>query len=158
MRTPILSRSISAFLFVLFFSAAASLSPARADDLVRVATYDNGGVKLVLATYAEKGKVVGLIGMTEGSTNVSFAFDRPDTANLLHLWQAAIDEHSASYVSKGSLAEVGTTAQCVLTAAGGPAVRLTIVDPIAGAVVFVVQPDDQADFDAKLHQVVAATN
>jgi len=149
-------RPIRASLFALSLAAVAVLSPARAEgNLVNIATYDNNGVQVVLDTYTENGKVVGLIGMYSNNLRISFAFSRGDWPALQNLWQAAMNMDGSDYKSQGSLAETGTSEKCVITAAGGPSVRLTIVDPITGALVFDVQPSVKADFDTKLSQVAS---
>jgi hypothetical protein len=146
-----------ASLLALFFAAVAAFSPARADgNLVNIATYDNNGVQVVLDTYTENDKVVGLIAMYGNNLRISFAFDRGDWAELQNLWQAAMRADGSDYKSVGSLAETGTNEKCVITIAGGPTVRLTIVDPIKGALVFDVQPSVVADFDTRLGQVASA--
>jgi hypothetical protein len=129
--------------------------PARAGDLAVIGTYDNKGVEAKLLTYTENGVVVGLVGMEQNGVRISYAFAHSDWAALEKIWSAAVQTTGSEYVAAGSVAETGTKAKCVITASGGPTVRLIIVDPSDGAIMFDVP--NVSDFDAKLRQVAAAT-
>jgi hypothetical protein len=140
--------------FVLLCAAGGQ---ARAGDLHQVGDYTNNGIEAEIATYSDNGTVVAVLAFKTSSMTVSFAFDRTDWPALERLWQSAYQQSSTDFVSFGSLAETGTKAKCAITAAGGPMIRLTIVDPVAGALVFDVTPGVKADFDTKLRQAAAVT-
>jgi len=142
------------FLLPLMLFAATPLSSASAaGNLVSVGEYNADGVQVNLDTYTDGPQVVALIGMKGSGTSISFAFDQAEWPKLRNLWNAARAKSGGTYQTAGSLKEVGSTAQCVITLAGGPGVRMTIVDPTAGALTYVVQPSDQSDFESKLSQV-----
>ncbi|MDE2164090.1 MAG: hypothetical protein KGL29_01675 [Alphaproteobacteria bacterium] len=133
--------------------------PARADDgtVNQVAQYTSNGVVAEIDTYTEKDVVVAVLAFKANGVTQTFAFDRNDWPAVERLWNAARDKDGNDYVSIGSLAEVGTTEKCVLLAAGGPMVRLTIVSPIAGALTFNLPREQVQDFDAKLRQAASVT-
>ena len=129
--------------------------PARAGDLNTLGTYNNKGVETRLLTYTENGVVVGLIGMEQNGLRISYAFSRGDWPAFEKVWRTAVETTGSEFKAAGSVPETGTKAKCVIAVAGGPAVRLSILDPVDGAIQFDI-PDVQ-DFDAKLRQVAAAT-
>lgn len=129
--------------------------PARAGDLKTFGTYDNKGVETRLLTYTEGDAVVGLIGMEQNGLRISYAFSRADWPEFEKVWRTAMETTGSDYKAAGSVAESGTKAKCVIAVAGGPTVRLSILDPVDGAIQFDI-PDVQ-DFDTKLRQVAAAT-
>ncbi len=120
--------------------------------LSSVASYNDGSVKLDFDDYTDGPKIVALMGMKSGDVSISFAFDKAEWPKLLQLWTKALAKTGTSYSTAGSLKEVGSSAQCVITMAGGPAVRITIVDPTAGALVYTVQPGDEAEFGQSLRR------
>jgi hypothetical protein len=138
----------------LFFSAMA-LAPdtCAAGDLTKHASYNDGAVQYDLDTYVDGSKVVALIGLKSGGTTISFAFDQAEWPKVLKLWQDARAMSGSTYSTAGMLREIGSSAQCVITMAGGPDVRVTVVDPTVAAFVFVVHPADQDDFESKLREI-----
>ncbi|MGH6870973.1 MAG: hypothetical protein ACREHE_05645 [Rhizomicrobium sp.] len=131
--------------------AAMVSSGARAEGtLTNNGTYSDGSVKVDLDDYTDGPSVVALMGMKSGSTSISFAWDSTDWPDVLKLWNDARAMTGSSYATAGSLREVGSSAQAVITFAGGPAVRVTIVDPTAGALIYTVQPGDEDAFGSAL--------
>lgn len=149
--TSIAHRGLFAFAFVLGLAANAPTAQA-AGTLSSVASYNDGSVKVDLDDYVDGPKVVALMGMKGSGISISFAFDRAEWPNLLSLWTKAVAKTGSDYITAGSLKEVGSSAQCVITMAGGPAVRITIVDPTVGALVYTVQPGDEAEFGQSLRR------
>jgi len=131
--------------------------PARAGDVNQVGHFENGGVAAEIDTYTDGNVVVAVVALKANGRTLTFAFDRNDWPALERLWSAASRESADKYVSFGSLAETGTTEKCVIAAAGGPTVRLTVVSPIDGALVFDVPRYMVPDFDAKLRQAASMT-
>jgi hypothetical protein len=131
--------------------------PARAGDVATIGHFENGGVAVDIDTFSEKGAVVALLAFTSGGRTLTFAFDRNDWPGVSQLFQGAKQVRGAKFVSIGSVNEVGSDEKSVLTAAGGPAIRLTIVSPIDGAIVFNVPRGAVAEFDAKLRQAASMT-
>jgi hypothetical protein len=132
-------------------------APMHAGDVKVVGHYENGGVTAEIDTYSENGAVVAVVAFTSGGRTMTFAFDRNDWPALENLWKSARQVHGAKFVSQGSVSEAGTEEKSVIAAAGGPAIRLTILSPIDGAVVFNVPPKMAADFEAKLKLAASAT-
>ena len=148
-------RWASAIVAALFF-ALSGTSVARADgQLANHGTFSDGVVKVEFDTYTDGGQVVSLIGMKGNGLSISFAFDSTDWPHLLSLWQSARAKSGDKYQTAGSLTEVGSSAQCVITMAGGPAVKMIIVDPTAGALVYVINPSDQDSFEGDLREIGA---
>jgi hypothetical protein len=140
-------------LIAILFALTATTPALAAGDLKNFGEYSDGTVKVDLDTYTDGPKVVSLIGMKGNSLSISFAFDRAEWPKLLQLWTRAKAMTGSNYMTAGSLKEVGSSAQCVITFAGGPAVRMIIVDPTVGALPYILQPGDQSDFDTKLRQI-----
>ncbi|MDE2183343.1 MAG: hypothetical protein KGJ78_10005 [Alphaproteobacteria bacterium] len=131
-------------------------SAAWAGDLNSIGSYANNGVETNIFTYKEGDTVVALIGMHQGDLRISYAFAKSDWPDFERLWNAARSAGGSSkFVAAGSVPETGTKAKCVITAAGGPNVRLIIVDPSEGAILFDLPPGVEGDFDAKLRQAAA---
>ena len=124
--TSIAHRGLFAFAFVLGLAANAPTAQA-AGTLSSVASYNDGSVKLDFDDYVDGPKVVALMGMKGNGVSISFAFDKAEWPNLLSLWTKAVAKSGSDYATAGSLKEVGSSAECVITMAGGPAVRITIV-------------------------------
>jgi hypothetical protein len=144
-------RTLSRFLAILFLLTAA---PAYAEgSLLSVGTYSDGTVTVNLDTYTDGPKIVSLVGMKGNSISISYAFDKAEWPKFLRLWTSAKAMTGSDYKTAGSIIEVGSSAQCVISLAGGPGVRITIVDPTVGALVYVVPPGSEDDFDAKLRQI-----
>ncbi len=131
--------------------------PARAGDVSLVGHFENGGIVAEIDTYQDGSVIVAVLALKANGRTLPFAFDRNDWPSLERLWGSASQETGAKYVSFGSLAETGTTEKCVITAAGGPTVRLTVVSPIDGALVFDVPRYMVSDFGAKLKQAASVT-
>jgi len=144
-------RSVGVFLFLL------AAFPAVAGDVKVIGHFENGGVVAEINTYTDGDVVVAVIALKASGKTITFAFDSNEWPALERLWDSAKQESGAEYVSFGSLAEKGTTEKCVITAAGGPTVRLTVVSPIDGALVFDVSRDMVSDFDASLNQAASVT-
>ncbi len=141
------------FVVILALSLTATVA-ANAEGTVSIAgNFSDGAVNVQLATYTDGPAVVALIGMKGNGTSISFAFDTSEWPKLLKLWQEAREKSGDEYQTAGSLTEVGSTAACVITMAGGPAVRITIIDPRRGPLVYDVQPSDQASFESYLSQI-----
>jgi len=148
-------RWVSIVVASLFFALMAS-GAARADgQLANHGTFTDGTVNVELDTYTDNGQVVSLIGMKGNGISISFAFDASDWPDLLSLWRSARAKSGDKYQTAGSQKEVGSSAQCVITMAGGPAVKIIIVDPTAGALVYVVNPSDQDSFENDLREIGA---
>jgi hypothetical protein len=140
-----------AFLFLMM------AVPALAGDVNIVGHFENGGVTAEIDTYSENGVVVAILAFKTNGRTMTFAFDRKDWPAVDRLWQGAKQARGAKFVSIGSVAERGSDEKCVITAAGGPGIRLTIVSPIDGAVVFNVPRNATGEFDAKLRQAASMT-
>jgi hypothetical protein len=143
-------RTLSKLLAIMFLLTAPA---SAAGNLAKFGNYSDGTVTVELDTYTDGPQVVSLIGMKGNSISISYAFDSAEWPKLLRLWNTASAMAGADYRTAGSLTEVGSSAQCIITLAGGPAVRMTVVDPVAGSLVYIVQKEDQADFETKLRQI-----
>ncbi|MBU6297554.1 MAG: hypothetical protein KJS68_04855 [Alphaproteobacteria bacterium] len=152
-------RTVASTVFSSLFLVLVAAVPAHADDgtVNQVAQFANNGVVAEIDTYTNKNVVVAILVLKANGQTQTFAFDRNDWPAVERLWNAARDVNGQQYVSIGSLAEVGTTEKCVLLAASGPTVRLTIVSPIAGALTFDLSREEVQDFDAKLRQAASVT-
>lgn len=139
----------------LAFSAMALTAPpaSAAGELNKHGTYDDGATHIDFDNYIDGEKNVALIGVKNNGTTISFAFDKTAWPNLLQLWESARAMSGAKYSTAGTLKEVGSSAQCVITMAGGPDIRISLVDPTAAAFVFVVPVAEQADFESKLREI-----
>lgn len=144
-------RGLFVFAFVMGLAGNAPTAQA-AGTLSEVASYNDGTVKVDLDDYVDGPKVVALMGMKGNGVSISFAFDQAEWPKLLAIWTNALAKTGPDFTTAGSLTEVGSSAQCVITMAGGPAVRITIVDPTAGSLVYTVAPGDQAAFDQALRE------
>jgi hypothetical protein len=143
-----------AFATIAFvFFVAAGLTAAQAGQLSKLGGFDSGAVHVDFDNYNDDGKIVALIGMKSDGTTISFAFDKAEWPKLLTLWRSARAMTGSSYATAGSLTEVGSSARCVITLAGGPGVRMTVVDPTAAAFAIVVQPSDADGFENSLRQI-----
>jgi hypothetical protein len=149
--SSIAHRGLFAFAFVMGLAANAPTAQAEG-TLSEVATYDDGTVKVELDDYTDGPQVVALMGMKGNGVSISFAFDQAEWPKLLAIWTDALAKTGPDFTTAGSLTEVGSSAQCVITMAGGPAIRITIVDPTAGSLVYTVAPGDLATFDQALRQ------
>jgi hypothetical protein len=132
-------------------------APARAGEANVVGHFENGGVTAEIDTYSETGTVVAILAFTSNGRTMTFAFDRKAWPSVERLWQSAKQVRGQKFVSIGSTVETGGDEKCVITAASGPGIRLTIVSPIDGAVVFNVPRGAVAEFDAKLRQAASMT-
>jgi hypothetical protein len=139
--------------------AVASLfhGAAGADGLQGVLHYTHGDVVIDLDTYTKGPQIVGLIGMQDGSKSISYAFDKGDITALFKMWDEARALTSDNFESAGTVLEVGSTQRCAISAAGGPGIRLSILDPVKGAVVFDLTEAEASEFDTGLRQVAAST-
>jgi hypothetical protein len=139
--------------------AAATLvhGAAAADGLKGFLHYTHGGVVIDLDTYTKGPQIVGLIGMQDGNKSISYAFDKSDIPTLLKMWDEARAVSASEFKSAGTILEVGSTQRCAISAAGGPGIRLSILDPVKGAVVFDLTTDEASEFDTTLRQVAAST-
>jgi hypothetical protein len=144
-------------LFLL--SALLFAMPAYAGDgkTDLIGHFENGGAVAEIDTYTDGAVVVAVMAIKISNRTMTFAFDRNDWPALERLWSAARSTGGEKLVSVGSLAEVGTTEKCVITFAAGPQIRLTIVSPIDGALVFDVPRTMGDDFDAKLRAAATVT-
>jgi hypothetical protein len=147
----IASGNLLAIAFVVGLTMAASSAHATG-SLTAVQRFSDGTVNVDMEDYTDGPKVVALIGMKGNGISISFAFDIAEWPKLRKLWNDARALTGPNYATAGSMREVGSSAQCVITFAGGPAVRITIVDPTEGALVYTVQPGDQAAFASALEQ------
>lgn len=139
------------------FLALSMTVPARAGEVSVVGHFDNAGVAAEIRTYTDGGMVLGVVALSANGRSIGFVFDRKDWPALLQLWNAARQETGTKYVSFGSLSEVGTSEKCIIAAASGPTVRLTVVSPIDGALVFDLPRYMVSEFDTKLKAAAAAT-
>jgi hypothetical protein len=132
--------------------------PAWAEGTInKVGQFSNNGISAEIDTFTEGAVVVAVIAFKSGDQSRTFAFDRNDWPALERLWASAMSKQGSEYTSVGSQAEVGTSEKCVLLAAAGPGVRLTIASPLTGAMVFDIPSSMVADFDTKLRQVASLT-
>jgi hypothetical protein len=139
------------------FLALLFAAPVQAGDISTVGQFQNGGATAEIDTFNEKGTIVGILVFKSSGKTLTFAFDRNDWPALDKLWRTARQVQGAKFVSAGSLAETGTDEKGVITFAGGPAIRITIVSPIDGAIVFNVPRSMAGEFEAKLRQAASMT-
>jgi len=139
------------------FLALLFAAPVQAGDVSTVGQFQSGGITAEIDTYSEKGTVVAIVAFTSGGKTLTFAFDRNAWPSLDKLWRTAKQVQGAKFASAGSLAENGSDEKSVIAFAGGPAIRITILSPIDGAIVFNVPRSMAAEFEAKLRQAAAMT-
>lgn len=139
------------------FLALLFAAPLQAGGISAVGQFQNGGTTAEIDTFSDKGTVVAVLVFKSGGKTLTFAFDRNDWPSLDNLWRTAKQVQGAKFVSSGSLAEVGTDEKGVIAFAGGPAIRITILSPIDGAIVFNVPRSMAGEFEAKLRQAASMT-
>lgn len=142
-----------ACLFLILFAVA----PANAagGNVDKIGTFENNGLTAEIDTYTEGAIVVAVIAIRQGDKVETFAFDRNDWADLERLWDDARSKAGGDYLSIGSLAEKDTSEKCVILFAAGPTIRITVVSPIEGAMVFDVPSYMASEFEAKLRQAAS---
>lgn len=141
-----------AWTIVLCLTLFAS-APALADGLQNVGTYHDGNSEFVIDSYSKGAVTVGLIGLDDNNLKVSYAFDKTDWPAFYRLWQKARAMSSDKLQTAGSVTETGSATLCIVALAGGPGIRITIVDPTRGAVTVLLQPSDVDAFEANLLSV-----
>ena len=142
-----------ACLFLMLFAAVPAY--AAGGNVDKIGSFENNGLTAEIDTYTEGAIIVAVIAIRQGDRVETFAFDKNDWPDLERLWNGARAKAGGNYVSVGSLAETDTSEKCVILMAAGPAIRLTIVSPIEGALVFDVPSYMAGEFEAKLRQAAA---
>lgn len=140
---------------LLLLLVAAVPAQAAGGTIDKLGVFENNGMTAEVDTYTEGATIVAVIAIRRGDQVETFAFDRNDWPDLERLWTGARGKAGGSYASIGSLAEKDTTEKCVIAVAAGPAIRLTILSPIDGALAFDLRSDQASEFEAKLRQAAS---